>query len=193
MLPSSHRVGATQITLAVSHPPAVKYRVAVRSRNLPDSLDGIFAKNGISQSDAVADVSRQGYFRDVIRALFLSGMFLALGACDDACSNDVITRTVSPDGKREAVMFQRDCGATSGYSTQISIVDAGEAPAGGGNTFRADGDHGAASLGYWGGSWAETKWIASDRLLVRYADKSRIFEEDDTVAGVSVSYEAVAM
>jgi hypothetical protein len=129
----------------------------------------------------------------VIRTLLLSGIFLVLGACDDACSNDVITRLASPDGKREAVMFQRDCGATTGYSTQISIVNVGQAPAGGGNTFRADDDHGAASLGDWGGSWAEMKWLASDRLLVRHADKSRIFEQDDKVAGVSVSYESVAM
>lgn len=129
----------------------------------------------------------------MIRTLLLSGIFLVLGACDDACSNDVITRLASPDGKREAVMFQRDCGATTGYSTQISIVNVGQAPAGGGNTFRADDDHGAASLGDWGGSWAEMKWLASDRLLVRHADKSRIFEQDDKVAGVSVSYESVAM
>jgi hypothetical protein len=90
-------------------------------------------------------------------------------------------------------MFQRDCGATSGYSTQISVVEVGQAPEGGGNTFRADDNHGAAKVGDWGGSWAEIKWLASDRLLVRYADKSRIFEQDDTVAGVSISYETVAM
>lgn len=129
----------------------------------------------------------------MIRALLLLVLSLAVGACDDACTNEVITRIVSPDGKHEAVMFQRDCGATSGYSTQISIVGAGEAPDGGGNTFRADDDHGAAKVGDWGGSWAEIKWLASDRLLIRHADKSRIFEQDNSVAGVSVSYETVAM
>jgi hypothetical protein len=129
----------------------------------------------------------------VIRALLLLVLALAAGACDDACTNEVVTRLVSPDGKREAVMFRRDCGTTSGYSTQISIVEVGQAPAGGGNTFRADDNHGAANVGDWGGSWAEMKWLASDRLLVRHADKSRIFEQTDGVAGVSVSYETVAM
>lgn len=129
----------------------------------------------------------------MIRALLLLVLSLAVGACDDACTNEVISRLVSPDGQHEAVMFQRDCGATSGYSTQISIVEVGQAPTGGGNAFRADDNHGAAKVGDWGGSWAEIKWLASNRLLVRYAYKSRIFEQDDTVAGVSVIYENVAM
>jgi hypothetical protein len=140
----------------------------------------------------IAAVSSHGYYKTVIRTLLLLGMSLALGACDDACSNQAITRLASPDGQREAVMFQRDCGATSGYSTQISIVEVGQAPKGGGNTFRADDDNGAAKVGDWGGPWAEIKWLASDRLLVRYADKSRVFEQDDRVAGVSVSYKPIA-
>ena len=146
-----------------------------------------------SQIDPVAGVPRHGYLVSVIRTLFLAVLSLAPGACDDACTNEVIIRLASPDSKREAVMFQRDCGATSGYSTQISIVEVGQAPVGGGNTFRADDNHGAAKVGEWGGSWAEIKWLASDRLLVRHADKSRIFEQDNSVAGVSVSYETVAM
>lgn len=118
---------------------------------------------------------------------------VAWGGCDDACTTQVVTRLASPDGEREAVMFQRDCGATSGFSTQISIVDAGEAPAGSGNTFRADDNHGAASTGAWGGPLAEVAWLASDRLRVRYADQARIFAQSDAVAGVSVSYEPVRM
>lgn len=90
-------------------------------------------------------------------------------------------------------MFQRDCGATSGYSTHISIVEIGQSPAGAGNTFRADDDHGAAKIGDWGGSWAEMEWLGSDRLLVRYAEKSRIFEQGNSIVGVSVSYESVVM
>jgi hypothetical protein len=150
-------------------------------------------KSGHSESDPVAAVPRHGYFALVIRIALLLLLSHALGACDDACTNEVITRLASPDGKREAVMFRRDCGATSGYSTQISIVNIGRAPEGAGNTFRADDNHGAAKIGDWGGSWAEIKWLASDRLRVRYADKSRIFEQDATVAGVSVIYEKVAM
>ena len=100
-------------------------------------------------------------------ALILAAV--AVSGCTDGCGNTVVRQADAPDGKHSAVMFQRDCGATTGFSTQLSIVRAGEPPAGAGNTFRADDDHGAASAGDWGGPWAEMSWLAPDRLLVRYA------------------------
>jgi hypothetical protein len=103
----------------------------------------------------------------------------------------VITRADDPTGSRSAVMFNRDCGATTGFSTQISVIEKGEQLSGGGNTFRADDDHGAATAGDWGGPWAEMKWLASDHLLIRYASKSRIFEQDQAVSGVKISYQQV--
>ena len=105
----------------------------------------------------------------------------ALGACSDNCTNSVITRADDPTGTRSAVIFNRDCGATTGFSTQISIIEKGEQLSGGGNTFRADDDHGAATVGAWGGPWAEMKWLAPDHLLIRYASNSRIFEQDHAV------------
>ena len=127
----------------------------------------------------------------MIRALLVATFSLMLGACGDGCSNEVVARVASPDGEREAVMFQRDCGATTGFSTQVSILERGESLSGSGNTFRADDDHGAAKTGPWGGSWAEMEWLTSDRLLIRYATKSRLFEQDESVSGVAISYEAV--
>jgi len=34
------------------------------------------------------------------------------------------------------------------------------------------------------------RWLANDRLLVRYSQKSRIFEQAPKVDGVDVTYEA---
>lgn len=90
-------------------------------------------------------------------------------------------------------MFQRDCGATTGFSTQISLTAPGKPPSSSGNAFRADDDHGAATVGKWGGPWAEVKWLAADHLLVRYAAKSRVFERLDQIDGVRLTYEAVAL
>ena len=127
----------------------------------------------------------------MIRTLLVATASLTLGACSDQCTNEVLIRLASPDGEQDAVMFQRNCGATTGFSTQVSILGAGEALSGGGNTFRADDNHGAAKIAHWGGSWAEMKWLASDRLLIRYAANSRLFEHDESVSGVAVSYEAL--
>jgi hypothetical protein len=89
-------------------------------------------------------------------------------------------------------MFQRDCGATTGFSTQVSLVADGEQANGSGNAFRADDDHGAATAGEWGGPWAEARWLAADHLLIRYAPKSRIFHQAGQIDGVRITYEEKA-
>jgi hypothetical protein len=71
------------------------------------------------------------------------------------------------------------------------VLEQGDEPTGGGNTFRADDDHGAAAAGEWGGPWAEVKWLAPDHLLIRYAARSRLLEQDNEVSGVKISYQQV--
>lgn len=127
----------------------------------------------------------------MFKALSLTILCIMPAGCSDTCGDDVVLRLTSPDGQRDAVMFQRDCSATTGFSTQISILNAGEELSGMGNTFRADDEHGAARSGSWGGPWAEMKWLSPDRLLIRYTAKSRLFEQDDHVSGVGVTYEVV--
>jgi hypothetical protein len=106
-----------------------------------------------------------------------------LGGCSDICGNTVVSRVLAPDEQHEAVLFQRDCGATTGFTTRISILDPDRDVSGAGNTFRADADHGAAETGAWGGPWADSKWLSSEHLLVRYAAKSRLFAHGEDVSG----------
>jgi len=56
--------------------------------------------------------------------LAIAGLFIY--AASDMCGNEVYSQVVSPDGERKAVVFQRDCGATTGFSTQISIIDSSD-------------------------------------------------------------------
>jgi hypothetical protein len=130
--------------------------------------------------------------RAMLKAPASAILFLASTGCSDTCQNSVAAKLVSPDGQRQAVMFQRDCGATTGYSTQISVLDNGETPGGGGNAFRADDNHGVAAVGEWQGPWADMRWVAPDRLLIRYASKSRIFEQAAEVNGVKINYQQIA-
>ena len=44
----------------------------------------------------------------------------------DMCGNYPHKEYFSPNKKYKAVVFQRDCGATTGFSTQISIIKASE-------------------------------------------------------------------
>lgn len=125
-------------------------------------------------------------FRETILALAL---LAPLAACNDGCGNRVVSRADAPGGALGAVMFQRDCGATTGFTTQVSILRPGEAPVGKGNVFIADDDHGAAIAGHWGGPWADIRWLAPHHLHIRHAARTRIFLKQESIAGVRVTYQ----
>jgi hypothetical protein len=104
------------------------------------------------------------------------------------CSNEVISDLKSPDGKRRAVVFQRNCGATMGFSTELSIVESGEEVTDGGNVFAADSDHGQAPPGPGGGPAVVAVWAGADTLVVRHHPRARVFRSDSIHAGVRVRY-----
>lgn len=125
----------------------------------------------------------------MIRLAWLAGLLALTNGCSDSCTDTIVSRSRSPDGRHDAVLYGRDCGATTGFSTQISVLDAGEQPTGSGNAFRADTDHGVGRAGDWGGPWAQAEWLSADQLLVTYAARSRLFEQVQVVSGVHVSYQ----
>lgn len=116
---------------------------------------------------------------------------LPLG-CSFDCRNELAARIVSPGGAYEAVLFQRDCGATTGFSTQVSVLPAGASPGNGGNVFRADANHDPdMRRGAWHGPWAEISWLSPRHLLIRYANGARLFARETEMDGIAVSYAPV--
>ena len=122
---------------------------------------------------------------------FASLAFLAAGlvGCADGCENTPVQTVAAPSGHQKAVLFERSCGATTGFTTQISLVKGGEQPSGKGNVFIADGGLEAAS---WGGPWAEVLWLSPGHLLVKYDASARVFEQHANADGVRISFEKVA-
>lgn len=91
------------------------------------------------------------------------------------CGNDLLDRYPSPDQRREAVVFQRDCGATTGFSTQVSLVQrGGRVPTGAGNILVATTDHGAAPAGKGGGPEVRVRWIDSTTLKLAHHAKASV-------------------
>jgi hypothetical protein len=107
------------------------------------------------------------------------------------CRNEIVQRATSPNGRWDAVLFQRDCGATTDFTTQVSVVRHGASTNWIGNAFVADGNHGAAAAAPWGGPWAEVGWRGNDQFLVRFDQKSRVFDAKQNVSGVPISYQKV--
>jgi len=130
---------------------------------------------------------RSKYTQGPRALLSLAGAFILLSqsmACDlGMCANEEVQRIASPDGKLEAVIFERDCGATTDFSTQVSVCVAGGALANdGGNVFIADGDHGRALQAAWGGPAVEVRWLDNASLNISYDSHARVFAQHETVA-----------
>jgi hypothetical protein len=65
---------------------------------------------------------------------FVIGTSLVAVGCGFSCENGQIQSVVSPSGTKKIIVFERSCGATTGFNTQVSIIKASkELPGGTGN------------------------------------------------------------
>lgn len=114
-------------------------------------------------------------------------LLLTLAGCSDMCANRVIRSVVAPDGRHAAVVFERNCGATTGFSTQISILEPGEALTDG-NIFSATA--GTSRPAAWGGPAVEVRWLGVDRLFIGYPGGAEVFECVAARDGIRIAYRA---
>jgi hypothetical protein len=93
------------------------------------------------------------------------------------CGNDLLSETPSTTGKWKVVVFERSCGATTGFVKQASVMKA--------NEYLDDGDNGniTTSDGYW-----TFKWADGDRLIVEYTGVLPA-EITHRIKDVTISYE----
>ena len=112
-----------------------------------------------------------------LRLLATLAIFLAISGCDGGCSNDVVSTMSSPYGTTDVVVFNRGCGATTDFNTQVSIVHPGAAPSGAGNTLILSGK---VPL--------KIQWLAKSKLSISGLGSAKIFKQEQSVAGVSIAY-----
>jgi hypothetical protein len=107
------------------------------------------------------------------------------------CVNTDVRRVASPDRRREAVIFTRDCGATTGWGTNVSVVRPGAGrPRGPGNVFRAEWHRGAQPDSARGGPPVLVEWRAPAQLWIAYDDRVEVFMRRPTVGHINVEYVA---
>lgn len=118
----------------------------------------------------------------LLRVLALASTATASCGClGSMCANTLVQRVQSPDGGLEAVLFERSCGATTDFSTQVSVIRAGEELANkGGNVLVAGCDDDQDRRASWGGPPAEMAWRDRDHLVVRHP-RDVWFERKDRV------------
>ena len=105
------------------------------------------------------------------------------------CENEIVSEIPNPDKTLKAVIFQRSCGATTGFSTQISVLQISRSlPDDDGNIFVADTNHGRARSAAWDGPEAKVYWETSRKLVVEHQIMARVFMAEKQIDGVVVEY-----
>jgi hypothetical protein len=114
------------------------------------------------------------------KTLGLLAVLLSLSACEDTlCGNEVLNETPAPGDRNRAIVFERDCGATTDFSTQVSILGKNQAARNeGGNVFVA-GSKLSVSV----------RWTSPDHLVITYPAQAKVFLRQTKLGGVTVSYE----
>jgi hypothetical protein len=115
--------------------------------------------------------------KQTLRLLAVFAVSLAMTGCDVGCSNDVVSSISSPSGDANVVVFNRGCGATTGFNTQVSIVHAGAAPVGSGNTLILNGT-----------VLLKVQWLSESKLSISGLGSAQVFKQEQSVAGVSIAY-----
>jgi hypothetical protein len=112
------------------------------------------------------------YMRNFV--LLITTLFAGCGLC----GNDPIHAEKSPDGRYVAIAFIRDCGVTTGFSTQVSILKApGRLPNEVENVFIAD--------------WKlplSLRWDGNQKLLIEGSLGSRASRKLQSFQGIAIEY-----
>ncbi len=112
----------------------------------------------------------------------------ASSAGDPSCANYFVASALAPDSSNLAVVFDRDCGATTQSSTHVSIVSPRDPlPSGGGNVLVVEGP-GARPVRPAGGSvrvWLT--WARPDSLVVQYQPDAHVIMSRSRLRAVAVA------
>lgn len=94
------------------------------------------------------------------------------------CNNEVSHFSVSPDNKFKAVVFNRNCGATTGFNTQISIINIdSQLQTNGGNIFIMDNKENIT-----------LEWSSNNQLVVKGNLNNETFKKLQEFKGIHISY-----
>lgn len=126
----------------------------------------------------------------VMAALGIGLSVVVYALLSNMCGNHLVAQVASPDSTKTLAVFPRDCGATSGFSTQASILTSNALfPNRNGNVFIADTNHGIAPSGKGGGPELRVQWQNPNLVLLQHHEKARVFKAEPRLGSVEVRYE----
>src|ERR1044072_1598445 len=120
----------------------------------------------------------------------LAGLFwLVDSAFDGLCAAELVRTVPSPDTRLDAVLYELDCGATTGFATEVALVPHGAGvPRESGNVLIADDGHGTAPLLKGNVVDVRLKWVGPTNLELSVDPRSRLLFRTARAHGVTVHW-----
>jgi hypothetical protein len=117
------------------------------------------------------------FLMSIVLVIVILFMYLA----DDLCGNDVFSELWSPNKEYKAVIFQRNCGATTDFNTQISIIQSSDALGNdGGNVLIIKGHPQDVS--------PVLLWNSNNELTINKAINGSEFKVEKMVGTINIKY-----
>ena len=125
----------------------------------------------IAQQSKSRDLSLETLAFTLVAGVLGSVVLFLNFLVSDLCGTHIMSETYSPDKKLKAVVFERDCGATTPFVMQVSILNTSDSlPNEPGNVFVEDGGHKPnVSLE------VEAIWESENALLIHHDPEARVF------------------
>ena len=112
--------------------------------------------------------------------LVFGGVTWFLISAPGLCGDDVVKEIPSPSGEWKAVIFERSCGATTGFFTEASVLKSGKK--------LSDGS--AGNIAVPERAW-DLRWQSDRQLIVQYSRYDPPKRLTTKIGDVQVSYEQV--
>ena len=120
-------------------------------------------------------VDRMSRFPALLVALLIG---VSTSGCGEKCSNEQVAAIPSPSGKAKAVVFHRNCGASTAQNTQVAVLPAY------GTLANIPGN--ALVLG--GDVPLRVQWISDSSLSISGLGTAQVFKQNASAADVSIAY-----
>lgn len=112
--------------------------------------------------------------------------YIVFSPAEEMCNLNLAQELASPQGQYKAIIYQYDCGATTPFTTNISILSrTEEIEYVAGNLFVA---YHSSRSGPWHGPYTEIKWLSETSLVISYVADATVSKQEKSVGSVVASY-----
>ena len=122
-------------------------------------------------------------FLQVVLIILLVG---CLVSCDFGAKNILIDEKMSPNGENKIVVFQRDAGATTGFSIQVSVLKSNKnlKNSDKGNIFVIAGN----KTDFESGKLFDISWNDEKTLNITLHSDKKVYKQVEKLENISIQY-----